>query len=92
MPHPAGDATSQPADEDPGARRLADRLARLGLSAPAIVLLEVMRPVGFLCGQALWVLEPVMGPITGEAHRRLARSLEDGVAIDRLLSALEARR
>lgn len=77
--------------DDPGVRRLADRLTRLGLSTPAIVVLELLRPVGFLCGQALWVLEPIMSPVTGEAHRRLARSLEDGRAVDRLLSALEGR-
>jgi len=80
-----------PAGEPDAVRRVADAVARRGLSVPAIVLLELLRPMGFLCGQALWVLEPILTPVTGGAHRRLARFLEDGDTIDRLLSTLEER-
>lgn len=76
-------------DREDGVCRLADALIRRGLSAPAIVLLELLRPMGFLCGQALCILEPILTPVTGGAHRRLARFIEDGDAIDRLLSTLE---
>jgi len=71
--------------------RIADALARRGLSVPAIVLLEMLRPMGFLCGQALCVMEPILSPMAGGAHRRLARFLEGGDGIERLLSALEER-
>ncbi len=89
-----GDAarpSATPDDSSDAIRRVADALARRGLSAPAIVLLELLRPMGFLCGQALWVLEPILTPVTGGAHRRLARFFEDGDAIDHLLSTLEER-
>lgn len=71
--------------------RVAAALARRGLAAPAIVLLELLRPMGFLCGQALWIMEPILSPLTREGHRRLARWVADGDAIDRLLSTLEER-
>jgi len=37
------------------------------------------------------VLEPLLSPVTGGAHRRLARFLEDGGQIDQLLSTLVQR-
>jgi len=89
-----GDSTppaAAPADSSEAIRRVADALARHGLTIPAIVLLEMLRPMGFLCGQLLWVLDPALSPVAGGAHRRLARFLEDGGNIDRLLSALEER-
>lgn len=86
-----GGAHPLPADDPDAIRRVADALTRRGLTAPAIVLLELLRPMGFLCGQALWILEPVLYPITGGAHRRLAHFFEDGGNIDRLLSTLEER-
>ena len=80
-----------PDDSSDTIRRVADALACRGLSTPAIVLLELLRPMGFLCGQALWVLEPILSPAIGGAHRRLAHFFEDGATIDRLLSTLEER-
>lgn len=82
-------ADTAPAGETDIVRRVADALAGRGLAAPAIVLLELLRPMGFLCGQALWVLEPVLSPVAGGATRRLARFLEDGGNVDRLLATLE---
>lgn len=80
-----------PGDTTAAVQRVADALARRGLSVPAIVLLELLRPMGFLCGQALWVLEPILAPVTGGAHRRLAHLMQDRDTIDRLLTALEER-
>lgn len=88
---PSGAARAASAGTSDAVHRVADALARRGLSAPAIVLLELLRPMGFLCGQALCVMEPILSPMTGGAHRRLARFLEDGDSIERLLSALEER-
>jgi hypothetical protein len=89
-----GDSTrsgATPTDGSDAVRRVADALARRGLTVPAIVLLEMLRPMGFLCGQLLWVLDPALSPVTGAAHRRLAHFFEDSGNIDRLLSALEER-
>ena len=79
-----GDA-ERPAVPPATVQRIAAALTRRGLAAPAIILLELLRPMGFLCGQALWVLEPILTPVIGGAHHRLARFLEDGDAIERLL-------
>ena len=88
--HSGGTAVTS-GDSPEAVGHVAEALARHGLTVPAIVLLELLRPLGFLCGQALWVLEPLLSPVTGGAHRRLARFLEDGGQIDQLLSTLEQR-
>ena len=73
--------------------RLANWIAHQGLATPAVFLLETNKPFGFLGGQALWMLQPLLGPILG--HDRIAafaQLLEDPASIDRLLECLESRR
>lgn len=73
--------------------RLADWIARQGLVAPAVFLLEANKPFSFLGSQALWMLQPLLGPAVG--HDRIAayaQLLQDRTSVERLLERLESRR
>lgn len=72
---------------------VADWIARHGLVTPVVVLLEVNKPFSFLGGQALWMLQPLLGPAIGyERIAAYARLLEDSTGVERLLECLESRR
>lgn len=83
---------------DPGKQellidRLARWIARRGLVTPGVFLLEINKPFSFLGSQALWMLQPLMGPLVGrESIAAYAQLLEDPTAIDRLLARLETLR
>lgn len=73
--------------------RLADWIIRQGLVTPAVFLLETNKPFSFLGSQALWMIQPLLGPVAG--HDRIgayARLLEDQSNVERLLARLESRR
>jgi len=73
--------------------RLADWILRHRLVTPAVLLLEANKPFSFLGSQALWMLQPLLGPAIG--HERVAvyaRLLEDSTSVERLLECLELRR
>lgn len=60
------------------------------LRLPALIALEVCRPIAFLGGQFLWVLQPTLGVFAPRAViGGLARTLEDPEAIDSLIARLE---
>jgi len=69
--------------------RLAAWIVRQGLVTPAVFLLEAGKPFSFLGSQALWMLQPLLGPAVG--HERIAayaRLLEDRTGVERLLARL----
>lgn len=73
---------------------LAQRIHRLGLDVPAIVLLQLNRPLSWLYGQALHFIGPVtdlgIRAIWGTSFtQELAFLLEDQRNIDRLIERLE---
>lgn len=68
----------------PSCSSLADDLQRRGLALPVTVLLRVIRPLGFVCSQALLALEPLVGPAAG----RYSQVLADDRALDELISLL----
>lgn len=73
--------------------RLADWITRQGLVTPATFFLETNKPFSFLGSQALWMLQPLLGPLVGhEQIGAYARLLEDRTSVDRLLARLESRR
>jgi uncharacterized protein (TIGR01319 family) len=65
-------------------------IARRRLAAPAVVLLECLRPVSFLGSQVMQVLSPFIG-LAGASGDwdRLAGLLEQRANVDRLLAHLE---
>lgn len=73
--------------------RLADWIARQGLVTPAMFLLEANKPFSFLGSQALWMLQPLLGPALGsDAITAYAQLLQDRTSVERLLERLESRR
>ncbi len=66
------------------ARAVADR----GLAVPAVLVLEALRPLGFLTGQALFLVEPLLPSTAGKASGRAAWLLEDPERLARFLDLL----
>ncbi|MCA9074930.1 MAG: hypothetical protein KDA93_07855 [Planctomycetaceae bacterium] len=71
--------------------RLCQEIARRGLTTPAIVYLEMSRPLGFVTAQAIHFFSPIISLFTDQqGHRKFAEFLEHRGAIDYLLDRLEA--
>ena len=68
--------------------RVARRIERRGLVAPAVLFLETMKPLSFLGGQMLYLAQPILGRSAAE----YAGLLEDPGSVERLLARLENRR
>ena len=85
-PSPAGPAAVDRA----GHEALVRMLSRLGLTSSARLVLDTLRPVGWLGGQALWLAQP-LAALFGAGGRvgRLARTLEDDTAFSALLAELQ---
>lgn len=71
--------------------RLAREIVRRGLSTPAILVLESMKPMNFVSSRVLVFLDPIVTLIrTIPDYRRCVRLLEERDTIERLLCAIEA--
>ena len=71
--------------------RLVNWIVRQGMVTPAVFLLEINKPFSFLGGQALWMLQPLLGSAVGhDLVAAYARLLENPTNIDRLLASLES--
>jgi hypothetical protein len=68
--------------------QIVGKISQWGLTAPAILLLEIAKPFGFLASQGLYLCEPLLGFLSSEA--RLAR-YADLLAETRNLEALIVR-
>jgi len=72
---------------------LARRVVRLGLFVPAILMLEMHRPLSRLAGQALVAATPVLGPALGaEGMQKLARLLYHPEGIELMIDRIEELR
>ncbi len=72
---------------------LARRAAKLGVTAPAILFLEMHKPLAFLGAQVLWTAQPFLNSWMNPANvRDWALLLEDPVAVDALIARLESFR
>ena len=70
--------------------RVADRIAQMGYIAPAILFLEMNKPLAFLGAQALLVAQPFLDVGMSRADvNDLASILEDRTGIDDLITRLE---
>jgi len=71
-------------------KRIAERIKRMGLEAPAILFLEANKPLAFIGGQALFFSAPFLGLIFGFENVSLfADILSRPGGIERLLRKLE---
>ncbi len=69
---------------------LARRAAQAHLAAPAILFLEMYRPLAFLGAQVLWATQPFLGLWWNETDvRTLAYLFEDPASVDRLIERIE---
>ncbi len=74
---------------------LADAITTAGMAGPASVTLRIMKPVSWIGGQLLWILEPLLGTL-GVRHTQnpfslpgLATLLEREDSVDDLIARLE---
>jgi hypothetical protein len=82
-----------PFGDDALIERLAQRIIRLGLETPALLLLESHRPVIFLAGQTLLVAQPLLSAFMDpELVEGYAELLAQPEAVDRLAQRLESAR
>lgn len=70
--------------------RLVAAVQRYGLRAPARLALDAGRPLAFVAGQMLWLLQPALSLLVpGQEVTRLARILEKPEAVSALVTRLE---
>ncbi|MDH5492545.1 MAG: hypothetical protein OEY14_11395, partial [Myxococcales bacterium] len=71
--------------------RVAEAISARGLGAPALLMLESMRPLGVFASQAMLFVSPLISPLMGLGeYARLQRLLERPAGFEALLSAIEA--
>ena len=71
--------------------RLALRIAKYRLQAPAVLFLEMHRPIAWLGAQAIHFFAPLVVPFVGaEAPNDLALVLSDGERVRRLIDRIES--
>ena len=70
--------------------QLAERVARHNMATPAILMLEMHKPVAFLAGQSLLVGSGFLAPLFGPQNvRKYIRLLESRENIELLIRSIE---
>jgi hypothetical protein len=78
-------------ERDQFLERVAQAVAGRRLEVPAVLLLELHRPLAFIGSQALVVFTPLLGPIVGlKTLQTLTQLLADRENLDRLIDRIEA--
>ena len=71
--------------------QVARRAAQLGIASPAILFLEMHKPLAFLGAQMLWATQPLLNLWWRDADvRDLALLLEERTGVDALIERLAA--
>jgi hypothetical protein len=71
--------------------KLVRRAARMHVTAPAILFLEMYRPLAFIGAQVLWTTQPFLSLWMDHADvRELALLLEDPAGVEELIKHLES--
>ena len=79
-----------PEERDCMLDRVAREVVRRRLEVPAVLALEMHRPLTFLGSQALVVFTPMLAPAFGlENLQKLSKLLEDRENLDRLIDRIE---
>ena len=72
--------------------QIVDTICRHGLRLPALVALEVGRPLALLGGQLLWVAQPALSLfLPAQLVGRTARLLEEPEAVNAIIARLEKK-
>lgn len=70
--------------------RIAQGIVQRGMSAPAVLFLEMNKPLTFVASQSLLVLTPFLAPFVGlENVYRYSRILEKRDNVERLIERIE---
>ncbi len=73
-------------------QKIADKIAELGLTAPAILLLEAHKPLSFVSSQLLLVAQPTLDIFLPQNFtRNLAGLLVDPTQMEQLIASLELK-
>ena len=73
--------------------RIANRIAGLGMTAPAVLFLEMNKPLAFLGAQLLFAAQPFLSITVNPADLHdFAEIVEDGTGVDQLIARLESIR
>jgi hypothetical protein len=73
-------------------QKIADKIAELGLTAPAILLLEAHKPLSFVSSQLLLVAQPTLDIFLPQNFtRNLAGLLVDPTQMEQLIANLELK-
>jgi len=85
---PEADLTSE--ERDTFFDRIAEEVCKRGMVVPAVLALEMHRPLAFLSSQALVVFSPMLAPAFGWPRlQKLYRLLERRENLDLLLERIE---
>ena len=77
-------------EQDVFLEQVADFIHRYGLRGPVLMALAAGRPLTFLGGQLLWLLQPALSLLVpGKQVTRLANVLEKPETVSALVSRLE---
>ena len=72
--------------------RVAQQIAGRGMTAPAILFLEMHKPLAFLGAQLLWIAQPFLSIGLNNADLSdLITVVEDRAGVEELIERLEAR-
>ncbi|HUP27163.1 MAG TPA: hypothetical protein VM409_01920 [Chloroflexia bacterium] len=95
---PSQDITHVEQSDQESLNRIARAISGAGLSGPALLMLNVGKPVAWLGGQVLWIMQPLLGTFgIGRTDKffslpGLATLLERDGGIGELVASLEAAR
>ncbi|MEW6723865.1 MAG: hypothetical protein AB1331_02940 [Bacillota bacterium] len=71
---------------------ITDQIAKRGMVTPAILFLEMSKPVSLLASSAMTFLDPIIGTATNsQLNAEIAEVLRDRRNVERLLDCLEER-
>ncbi len=71
--------------------KIADRIVNLGLETPAIIFLEMNRPLTFFANQFLIFMAPFLFPILGDRVDRAPKFFEERENLDKLIRRIEEK-
>ncbi len=71
-------------------QKLAERVLKLGLSVPAVLFLEMGKPLSYISSQTMVFFAPIATALfPGDGYGRLAKLLENRDNIERLMQEIE---
>ncbi len=84
------DQDLSPQERDALIERIAQGIIRRGMETPAVLFLEMHKPLSFMASQGLVVTTPLIAPILGFDNVQIAvKLMEDRGNIERLIRRIE---